>query len=35
MPDLVIAFPGGEGTAFEVKRARELGIPVREVGDEG
>ena len=29
MPDLVIAFPGGDGTAFEVKRARQLGIPVR------
>jgi len=32
-PDLVVAFPGGRGTADMVKRARNAGIPVREVGD--
>ena len=31
-PDLVVAFPGGRGTADCVKRARKAGIPVREVG---
>ena len=31
MPDLVIAFPRGKGPDFEVDRARELGIRVREV----
>lgn len=30
-PDLVIAFPGGRGTADCVRQARKLGIPVREV----
>jgi ABC-type sugar transport system substrate-binding protein len=30
-PDLVIAFPGGKGTADMVRRAREAGIPVQEV----
>lgn len=30
-PDLVIAFPGGRGTADMVKRARAAGIEVREV----
>lgn len=30
-PDLVIAFPGGVGTANMVKLAREAGIEVREV----
>lgn len=30
-PDLVIAFPGGKGTANCVAQARKLGIPVREV----
>ena len=30
-PDLVIAFPGGRGTADMVRRAREAGVPVREV----
>lgn len=29
--DLVIAFPGGRGTADMVQRARKAGIPVREV----
>lgn len=30
-PDLVLAFPGGKGTADMVKRAKSAGIPVREV----
>ncbi len=30
-PDLVIAFPGGKGTANMVKQAREAGIEVKEV----
>lgn len=30
-PDLVVAFPGGRGTADMVRRARKAGIPVREV----
>jgi hypothetical protein len=30
-PDLVIAFPGGKGTAMMVKIAREAGVPVEEV----
>lgn len=30
-PDLVIAFPGGRGTADMVRRAKAAGIPVREV----
>lgn len=37
-PDLVIAFPGGRGTADMVRRARTAGIRVIEVeptGDEG
>lgn len=29
-PDLVVAFPGGSGTADMVKRARAAGIPVKE-----
>lgn len=29
-PDLVIAFPGGRGTADMVRRARKAGIPVHE-----
>jgi hypothetical protein len=29
--DLVIAFPGGRGTADMVRRARAAGVPVREV----
>jgi hypothetical protein len=32
-PDLVIAFPGGRGTADMVRRARKTGIPVREIAD--
>lgn len=30
-PDLVIAFPGGRGTADMVKRAKKAGITVREL----
>lgn len=30
-PDLVIAFPGGRGTADMVRRAKVAGIPVREI----
>lgn len=30
-PDLVLAFPGGRGTADMVRRARKAGIEVREV----
>lgn len=30
-PDLVIAFPGGRGTADMVRRARAAGIEVREI----
>ena len=30
-PDLVIAFPGGKGTADMVRRARAAGIEVREI----
>lgn len=30
-PDLVVAFPGGKGTADMVKRARKAGVPVREI----
>ena len=29
--DLVIAFPGGRGTADMVRRARKAGVPVREI----
>jgi predicted Rossmann-fold nucleotide-binding protein len=32
-PDLVLAFPGGKGTADMVRRARETGIEVMEVGE--
>lgn len=31
-PDLVVAFPGGKGTADMVRRARAAGIEVREIG---
>lgn len=34
-PDLVVAFPGGRGTADMVSRARAAGIQVLEVGDNG
>lgn len=30
-PDLVVAFPGGRGTAHMVKIARDAGVPVMEV----
>lgn len=30
-PDLVIAFPGGKGTADMVRRAEKAGIPVRRI----
>ena len=30
-PDLVVAFPGGRGTADMIKRARTAGVPVIEV----
>ncbi len=32
-PDLVVAFPGGSGTANMVGQARQLRIPVTEVND--
>lgn len=31
--DLVIAFPGGRGTADMIKRAREAGVEVMEIGE--
>lgn len=30
-PDLVIAFPGGRGTAHMVRIAKKAGVPVREI----
>ena len=30
-PDLVVAFPGGRGTADMVRRARQSGVPVMEI----
>jgi len=30
-PDLVITFPGGRGTADLVRRAKAVGIPIREI----
>lgn len=30
-PDLVVAFPGGNGTADMVRRARKAGVEVREI----
>lgn len=33
-PDLVVAFPGGRGTADMVRRAKKAGIEVREIGCE-
>ena len=30
-PDLVIAFPGGKGTAMMIKIAKEAGVPVMEI----
>ena len=34
-PDLVIAFPGGKGTAMMVKLARKAGVEVIEVAEDG
>ena len=31
-PDLVVAFPGGRGTADMVRRARKAGVEVIEIG---
>lgn len=31
-PDLVIAFPGGRGTADMVRRAEKAGVPVHKIG---
>ena len=33
-PDLVIAFPGGNGTADMIRRARNSDIPVKEIYDD-
>ncbi len=33
-PDLVIAFPGGKGTADMVRRAKKAGIEVKEITNE-
>lgn len=30
-PDLVVAFPGGRGAADMVRRARQSGVPVKEI----
>lgn len=30
-PDIVVAFPGGKGTADMARRARNAGVPVREI----
>jgi hypothetical protein len=30
-PDLVLAFPGGDGTADMVRKARKAGVPVQEI----
>lgn len=32
-PDLVVAFPGGKGTADMVRRSKAAGIPVREIAE--
>jgi hypothetical protein len=34
-PDLVLAFPGGRGTADMVRQARAAGVRVREIASEG
>jgi hypothetical protein len=34
-PEIVVAFPGGRGTADMVRRSREAGIPVIEIGKGG
>ena len=33
-PDLIIAFPGGKGTAMMIKIGKERGINVMEIGEE-
>ncbi len=33
-PDLVMAFPGGRGTADMVRRAKAAGVPVMEIQDD-
>lgn len=33
-PNLIVAFPGGSGTADMIKRAKKAGIPVLEVKDD-
>lgn len=33
-PDLLIAFPGGKGTADMIKKAERAGIPIERVGSE-
>ena len=30
-PDLVVAFPGGKGTADMIRQAKRAGVPVREI----
>jgi hypothetical protein len=32
-PELVVAFPGGKGTAHMVKLAKDAGVPVREIAE--
>ena len=32
-PDLVVAFPGGRGTADMVRQAKTAGIPVKQISD--
>ena len=32
-PDLVVAFPGGRGTADMVRRAKAAGVPVKQIDD--
>ncbi len=34
-PDLVVAFPGGRGTAHMLKSAQDAGVPVMEVSSDG
>lgn len=34
-PDLVVAFPGGKGTAHMIMIAEEAGVEVKEIFDEG
>lgn len=32
-PDLVLAFPGGDGTADMVRKAKSAGVPIIEVAE--